>query len=82
VESLWIDGYDVEWINWYVDGSGLVREYQANYEESRSVFKWDYKRLISVDCTKGDINSRSSFTISVNEQNQINSFVLDTKDTA
>ena len=82
VESLWIDGYDVEWINWYVDGSGLVREYQANYEESRSVFKWDYKRLISVDCTKGDINNRSSFCISVNEQNQINSFVLDTKDTA
>ena len=82
VESLWIDGYEVEWINWYVDGSGLVREYQANYEESRSVFKWDYKRLISVDYTKGDINNRSSFCISVNEQNQINSFVLDTKDTA
>ena len=81
-ESLWVDGWEVELITWYVDGSGLVRRFELDYDENRSNFKWDYKRLISVDCTKGDINSRSSFTISVNEQNQINSFVLDTKDTA
>ncbi len=81
-ESLWVDGWEVELITWYVDGSGLVRRFELDYDENRSNFKWDYKRLISVDCRKKDINTDSSFSVSVNNQNQINSFYLNTKDIA
>ena len=81
-EMLWNDGYVVEIIGWYPDGSGLILYYKTDYNEDKCKCEWNYKQLISIDCRKGNINKETSFTLTLNEQNQIKSCVLSTHNMA
>jgi len=75
-ELLWVDGYNVESIGWYPDGSGLVEEYEVDYDKYTCKFEWHYKQLISAKVRKGGVSNNIRFTISINEQNKIKSCVL------
>ncbi|PQL91748.1 hypothetical protein [Apibacter adventoris] len=82
IESLWIDGYIVEDICWYPDGSGLIRSYGTNYHEDECQFEWNYKQLKSVNIRKGNINAANYFSLTLNDQNQIKSCVLNASNIA
>ncbi|MCX8650677.1 hypothetical protein J3U21_09870 [Gilliamella sp. B2776] len=75
-EALWNDGYSVETIGWFPDGSGLIYLYETNYHNDKCKFEWNYKQLVNIDCRKGDVNKEISFTIKINDKNQIKSYVL------
>ncbi|WP_294966741.1 hypothetical protein [uncultured Gilliamella sp.] len=81
-EVLWNDGYAVETIGWYSDGSGLIRFYETNYKEDKCKFEWNYKQLMNINCRKENANSLTRFTLEINEQNQIKSCVLSTHNMA
>ena len=81
-EVLWNDGYAVESIDWYPDGSGLIRFYETNYKEDKCKFEWNYKQLMNINCRKENANSLTRFTLEINEQNQIKSCVLSTHNMA
>lgn len=37
-DALWVEGYVVENICWYPDGSGLIYFYKINYDEDKSQY--------------------------------------------
>ncbi|MWP47973.1 hypothetical protein [Gilliamella sp. Pas-s27] len=71
-EALWIDGYDVEDIGWYTDGSGLIYEYETNYVGDKCKVEWNYKQLTNIDI----IREQALINLTFNDQNQIKSCAL------
>ncbi|MCX8693229.1 hypothetical protein J3U07_02100, partial [Gilliamella sp. B2881] len=81
-ELLWNDGYVVEMISWYTDGSGLIRHYKTKYDDNQCKFEWNYKQLMNINCRKKNANSLTRFTLEINDQNQIKSCLLSANDMA
>ncbi|OCG44722.1 hypothetical protein A9G28_01860 [Gilliamella sp. Fer1-1] len=67
MELFWVDGYVVETISWYPDGSGLIRYYEMNYTENRCKIEWNYKQLKMIDIMREQENISFNF----NNNNQI-----------
>ncbi|WDM18959.1 hypothetical protein J4T76_01035 [Gilliamella sp. B3022] len=81
-ELLWNDGYVVEMMSWYADGSGLIRRYETIYDDNQCKFEWNYKQLMNINCRKKNANSLTRFTLEINDQNQIKSCLLSANDMA